>query len=153
MKATDFQVGTHVIADWYGNNRYKVVHKGQGHGNVHKLRQVDQETGADLPNADEMRVSSRNIRQTWDQFIAQHPNFIANEKAKKQEAESRKTLMDEIKNVCEETAGLLNALGFEAKVTDAGYRYGTDAPYVIVIMNPTENQEYLRKQVAEKWGI
>lgn len=151
MKASEFEVGTHVLLQYQGNTRWEILHKGTGHGNVHKVRAVDVETGLPKDNPQEHWVSSRQITEQWGSFIARNPTHIADMRAREIERVARNSLMESIEEICNETATLLCALGFEAKVVRSGY--GKPSPFLIEIVNPTENQAYLRKLVAEKWEL
>lgn len=149
MKATDLRVGMHVLLKWHGHNRFAITHLGQGHGNVHRVRQVDVQTGAPGSDSHEQACSSRDIEQTWEEFLRQRPDFFKQKAAAEVERASREALMEQVKEVADETATLLSALGFEARVVSE-MSYGN---LYIRIDNPTENQEMLRDLVAKKWGL
>lgn len=164
MRATELKVGEHYYVS-YRSVRNELLAVGQGHGDVHRMRELHPVTSE--PMKDEagldktFTASSRDIARTTKEHLLQHPNYIDNwlkaqerEQQNKQERDDRAATLQFLKDVCEETAGLLSALGFEAKVTDARYDpKGATFPYQIVISNPTEHQDLLRRMIAEKWGV
>lgn len=164
MKATDLKVGEHYRVA-YGEWRSELISKGQGHGNVHTVRHLNPVTSQPLLDSEgnerTQACSSRDIIETTAAALMNSPQYLTNWQknhddriARQQEHVDRETTMQFLRDVCEETAGLLTALGFEAKVTEARYNpQGNDFPYIITIANPTEHQDLLRRMVAEKWGI
>lgn len=150
MKASEFDLGTDVRIQWGGLGRYRVTKKGQGHGYVHRVTQVDTENGTPMPGADERVITSRQIIQTWDQFLLGRPNFYKERQEKAAKEAAHAALKSVVEEAAGETAALLSALGFEARVVPS---HGNEGMYIIQIENPTENQEFLREAVAKKWGM
>ena len=155
MKATDFKQGQDVRLYWEHNKRFRVTHKGQGHGPVHIVVPVDPVTGELIPDNGEYpnrprQVNSRAIEETWDQFISRNPNWVQEQKQQEEEKEAAERFVEQIEGVVHETAALFEALGFETEVQKT---YGRVGQFEIRITNPTEHQEVLREMVARKWGV
>lgn len=160
MKATELKLNL----DYYlGGKRWRLTTKGQGHGWVHTLREVDMETGEFYQDKTtgqyrERNASSRDIQETWADFLVRYPDHVKNQKEMERQREVRQEEMrlaaefsESLRQRVEESAILFNALGFETEVQQLPVYQG--GGYVIQITNPMENQQFLRDLVAKKWGM